>query len=465
MAPDNAKAPRPTRPATVRALLVCVIVAVVVIVLAVLMVKPWAGRIDQPVWTPGVPTMSEARNQPTVVDAPGLPGARAYGGTNDDKFAGVTIGPDGSVAAVGRTYSADGDFPQRFSFHNSATMVMVHPDDTAWAQSYGGGGGDMFSASTIEPDGSVVVAGQAWSEFGDFPPTVIGGYALIAMIHPDGTLAWYKRFGTGLNGFTAVAVGPDGQIVASGYTDRPDPDLGCTSDRGCRIMAEMTPDGKVAWTKSFPNSQSFSAVAFTPEGNIATVGSIDADSCPQATDLPCSFVAALDTTGSLLWTKVFDVNTLEDWNGIVVAPDGSIVAVGATRSLFGNKAIAIKLTAEGALEWSKTYPIWVSTGFEAAGVNADSSIVAVGYSSTYVSIIGGAPSISNGLAALISADGTLVWSKTYGKSDGTEFTCVAVSPDQIAIAGHTTSPDFSGTHGTTNDDALLVRLTPDQQLN
>jgi len=458
MTHESTKMARLKGPASVRAVVTCAIVALAVIVIAVVMIKPWAGPVNPPDWTPGLPTMSELpKNLPVPIAAPALPGAKAYGGSYDDEFSGVAVGQDGSVVAAGYTQSSDGDFPQRFSWSNSATMIMAHPDGRAWAQVYGGGGGDKFRAVAAESDGSVIVAGESWSELGDFPQAD-GGYALVAKINSDGTLAWATRFGsnTDRDGLSDVAVGADGRIVVAGYVDSYNGNLGCVGKGWCGILAEVTAGGDQVWQKTYPNGRSFSAIAMTADGNIVAVGSDESDTCPT-TDYYCSSVMMTDPAGNVLWTKILDESGWETLNGISVAPDGSIVAVGAV----GSSAIAVKLTADGQVEWSNMFLPDQSGKFDAVAVNSDGGIVAVGQASEYSSNSRG------GLVALISPSGELTWSKTFGISGDTEFTCVATSPNQIVVGGNTTSPDgaFANTHGTNNKDAVLMRLTPDGQLS
>jgi len=343
-------------------------------------------------------------------------------------------------------------------------MIMTHPDGTAWAQVYGGGTGDRFRAVAIAPDGGVVVGGEGWSTEGDFPSDS-GGIALAAKIHPDGTLAWSHRFGANMNlgALTAVAIGADGRIAVGGYVDSRDVNPGCGGGNYCGMVAELTADGDPLWQKTFAGDKSILGIAVTPDGYVVATGT-NQGACPKTTDYHCSFVMMSDPSGNVLWTTMLDENNWETLNGVAVAPDGGVIAVGSTDS--SERGVAVKLTRDGAVEWSNMVPSDQYPSFDAVAVNPDGGIVAVGYSSGVTSIPG-APNSRSGLVTLISPAGQTTWSKTFGTTGDTEFTCVATASDQIVVAGTTTSTvgAFANTHGAAHDDAVLLRLNPDGQLS
>jgi uncharacterized delta-60 repeat protein/CSLREA domain-containing protein len=135
----------------------------------------------------------------------------------------ITIQPDGKIVVVGNT-SVDGDDDFALARYNvdgsldntldGDTDMPGYPGDGMVTTDFAGEWGDIGYAVTIQPDGKIVVAGQASSDFG-----------LARYDGDDGKLD--DTFGTsgkvttdfdsGNDRSYAIALQPDGKMVAAGY--------------------------------------------------------------------------------------------------------------------------------------------------------------------------------------------------------------------------------------------------------
>jgi hypothetical protein len=149
-----------------------------------------------------------------------------------------------------------------------------------FAKTLGGTGFDGFSAVAVTPDGGIAAAGLTDSDGGDFGPAKGGTDAVVARFGPDGELQWTKTLGgTDDDGFYAVAVTPDGGLAAAGNTYSDGGDFGPAKGESDAVVARFGPDGELQWAKTLGGTDYdvFGAVAVTPDGGIAAAGATNSD--------------------------------------------------------------------------------------------------------------------------------------------------------------------------------------------
>jgi len=213
--------------------------------------------------------------------------AKAYGGSSADEFNGVAIAADNTIVAVGDTQSTDGDFPQSAQdatqSGRDAVMAVINQADGSiqWAKAYGGTWDDLFSSVAVAPDGSLVAAGLAGSEDGDFPGKHIEGTnsfadALIATIDPtSGSLMWASTFGgSATDQFTSVAVTSDGTIIAAGFTQSTDGDFPPARGGKDAVVVSVGSAGTLNWARTYGGTgdDQFNDVAVASDGSMVAVG-------------------------------------------------------------------------------------------------------------------------------------------------------------------------------------------------
>ena len=210
-----------------------------------------------------------------MVDSKGkLAWSKTVGGSGNDVFHSVTIGADGAIYAVGETHSDDGDLASRGGA-DALVVKLTHSGAAVWAKTFGGTGDDHFT-DVVATDDGVVVTGYTDSVDGDFRTTHFGKDALLAGISSDGALLWTKCLGgSGDDFFDAATLGLDGTIVVVGRTSSPDGDFPDPHDGANALIAAFSQDGQLAWSYTFGGSgdDEFSAVATTGEGKFFVAGS------------------------------------------------------------------------------------------------------------------------------------------------------------------------------------------------
>ena len=319
------------------------------------------------------------------------------GGSGSDVFSGGAWASDGGIITVGYTASTDGDLPPTHGQEN-ALIVKHGPDGTQqWAKTANSGGGDMFALPfgfkgvAVAGDGSIIAVGNTSSTDGDLPPTHGKDDALIVKFSPDGTQQWANtRGGSERDSFTGVAVTSDGSIIAVGDTSSTDGDLPPSHGKADALIVKYGPDGTQQWAKTTGGSDDdhFSSIAMASDGSIIVVGltsSTDGDLPPTHGDRD-ALIIEYSPDGTQQWVRTTGGSGSDDFFGVAVASDGSIITVGATSSTDGDlppthgehDALIIEYSPDGTQQWVKTTGGSGDDGFWGVAVDSEGTIIAVG---------------------------------------------------------------------------------------
>ncbi|MDR2453745.1 MAG: hypothetical protein LBD51_04195 [Bifidobacteriaceae bacterium] len=340
---------------------------------------------------------------------------------------GVVIGLWPRIKPVPQEHTAAGPADEP----NEAPSIPEVPKDGTpaeliWARTLGGADRDGFNAVAVAPDGGLIAAGRSRSHLDDSGPAAdLSDDALITKFTPEGELAWAKTAGgTGADGFFAVAAAPDGSLVAAGYTASSDGVFPPTKGEEDAVIARFTAEGELTWAKTLGGEAPdvFTALAVAPDGGFAAVG----------------------------WTY---------------SPGGDFPP--ATSHDQADAVIA-RFTAEGDLVWARALGGAFSDFFEAVALAPDGGFVAAG--NTYSSGGGDFPpakesEYGDALIARFTPEGELTWANTVGGTSDDGFGgVVAASGGGFTAAGWTASsdgdfPPATGEHGLAHYDAVIAQFT------
>jgi uncharacterized delta-60 repeat protein len=250
------------------------------------------------------------------------------------------------------------------------------------------------------------------------------------------------------NGTTIRGLGrPDVAVSADGSVYV----TGITADnQNDAVLLKFDANGTLVWERAWGGAASDQglAVATAADGSVYIAGTATSFG-PSSSGL---FVVKFDSAGNLVWQRISDG---AEGNAVAVAPDGSVYAAGTTPrpNQIGNfDIVALKITADGSLVWQRTYSAGeVVDPRGRMAVGSDGSIVMVGAIQTV-------SRRSADIAALIvklTSDGALVFDKQFDGKVSETGDGVAVAPDDtIYVAGTTT------TFGAGDQDAFVLHLQP-----
>jgi uncharacterized delta-60 repeat protein len=223
-----------------------------------------------------------------------------------------------------------------------------------------------------------------------------------------------------------------------------------TNNGNDAALLKFDVNGTLLWERTWGGTASDEslAVATASDGSVYIAGAATSFG-PSSAGL---FVVKFDSAGNLVWQRISDGAA---GNAVAVVPDGSVYAAGTTPrpGQIGNfDIVVLKITADGSLVWQRTYSageVVDPRGRMAPG--SDGSIVIAG-------AIQAASHRFVDIAALIvklTSDGALLFDKQFAGRVSETGDGVAVAPDNtIYVAGTTTS------FGAGDQDAFVLHLQP-----
>jgi uncharacterized delta-60 repeat protein len=315
----------------------------------------------------------------------------------DGKIIAVGFGSSGARFALAR-YNTDGSLDPSFG---SGGKVLTSFFDR----------GDLAFAGVLQPDGKIIAAGTA---------TDTNGFLNFGLARYNTNGSLDLSFGTGgkvltnfpgaLSQAFALALQPDGKIVAGGATDIFTPN---TNFALARYNADGSLDntfgtsGKVI-TDFFGNFDTINALIIQSDGKIVAGGRADLVSNPTNGEFALARYNAdgsLDLSfgaGGTVTTDFF--GSIDNISGLALQSDGKIVAAGvAFVSNPGDKEVALaRYNASGSLDSS------FGSGGKVTSTlgSTDSHALAVTLSSGGKILIAGVTS-NNFFVAQFNADGSL----------------------------------------------------------
>jgi uncharacterized delta-60 repeat protein len=384
--------------------------------------------------------------------------ATTVAGSSYSSAFGVATQADGKIVAAGID---NADF-------GNAALARFNADGSLDAATFGSGGtvstdfGDSLSSAQdvlVQPDGKILAAGYNYHGF------------ILARFNVNGTPdAAFGSGGvvrtpntTGLNIIYAVALQPDGKIIAAGSGSVSANQRGFALARynsDGSLDATFDGDGKVITAVGMFNSQA-KAVVVQPDGKIIAAGDSEYNFALVRYNTDGSLDTTFDGDGKVV--TIGGVNNGSEANAVAIQPDGKIVAAGYSYNGSNNDFAVARYNADGSLDSSFDTDGKVTTQASTANDEAHSLVI-----QPDGKIIAAGRGYSNGshfTLARYKPDGSLDESfdadgivKTAVTGNGGFATDVALQPDgKIVAAGN------SGLYYVA--DFALVRYKPDGSLD
>ncbi len=270
-----------------------------------------------------------------------------FGGSLTDSFSGISVCPDGGIAAVGISSSADGNASglKLTKGRSSAILVKFNQDGEVAFANKTGDAGDSFNAVAVAPDGTIYAVGNFSSKL-DGKAFAPYGMADAAIVKFDsaGNRKWVKQFGgSKIENFRGITAANDGCVVC-GRTLSADHSLEELGNQGGydAVAVKYKADGSVAWTTAFRgiNDDTFSAVEQNADGSFVLCGYSSSGTRDLKTignkGLSDGFIITLDKDGKINTIQGYGGTNEDQFTNVCVLSSGEYVACGSTLSTNGD---------------------------------------------------------------------------------------------------------------------------------
>ncbi|MFN4985518.1 MAG: hypothetical protein ACK5GI_05160 [Ignavibacteria bacterium] len=420
-----------------------------------------------------------------------------FGGTGDDHGTAVTSLPDGSVIVAGSSNSKDGLMTGLWRGGEDILVFKLRPNgELEWKQVFGGSEDDRAAGLCTDGKLSIYVTGYGSSSNGDFAGLYAGkGDVIVIRQSLLGNKTWVKKFGGSRDDWgQTAAIMKDGGVMVAGETYSTD-GVFSRSNRGLSDMFMMHIDsfGQIAWINTLGGSGVDRPLAstITPDNHILITGcttSDDQDFNGLGRGKEDVFVFNLDQSGQLQWKSIYGGAGFDWGTGIVSTSSSAYLISGYTNSKTGDfisrasvgtldhddavvirsdvalqdeDASPIRLSdepverdAQRVIQRGTTNPVQDFSSSVVVGGSADDVITALASTNDCGSVGIGYSASSDGVlkgmndggedVVFFKTDiaGKVLWRRYYGGSANDRGIAVAAAPDGgFYLTGHTTSSD------------------------
>ena len=271
----------------------------------------------------------------------GTGGFRTYDlGSGDDVCEDLAIAPDGKIVMAGANAGATDDFAVLRCLADGTPDTSFGVNGVITSSF--GSSTDVISSVVVQPDGRIVVGGQSYNGskyvFAIVRYTVTGG---IDTSFGGGGVS--TSFGSGNDVIKALALQPDGKILAGGYSFQ--------SGSNDMAFARYQPDGTLDTTfdtdgkriVSFVSGNDFcTGMTIQPDGRVVCVGYGSNGMSDDMAVLRLSPDGTLDTTfdsdGKL---TIIPGPQSDQLYSVALSQDGDIVAAGLSQNASGISQFAV----------------------------------------------------------------------------------------------------------------------------
>jgi hypothetical protein len=416
---------------------------------------------------------------------------KTYGGISDDIAYSVIQTSDGGYALAGYTQSFGAGDSDVWLVKTDSTGTML------WNKTYGRGSADVGRALTQTSDEGYAIGGYT-SSFGD------GYQGWLVKVASDGAEEWNKTYGgLGTDVCQDVVQTRDGGYALGGYTSS----YGKGSNDCWLVKTDSM--GNFQWNETYGGT--FSDIAYsliqTDDNGYALAG----DTGSFGAGGQDFYLVKTDSAGTMVWNTTYGKTGTDSARSFVQMGDGGYALAGHSTSFGGGyESWLVRTNSTGSMLWNKIYGgvandhsvsiVQTSDGgFALAGYtssygagsydcwlvkvngetnlehqrNLGGTILIPGWSQKYggtksdlpnsmvrtsdggYAIAGGSNSFSASIDFwLVKTDsvGTILWSKTYGGPlSECAYSVIQTSDGGYALAGFTTS------YGAGKEDFWLVK--------
>jgi hypothetical protein len=227
--------------------------------------------------------------------------------------------------------------------------------DIHWICSYGTALNDYLFTIKQTKDGGYLATGKSYDTNNR------NADAVLLKLNSEGSIEWQKSYGRenqeAYYPCSVAETSDSGYILA---TDSVNADSSNAQDIDILVL-KLSSDGSILWQKTYGRDTSknyvHGEIQQTPDGGYILIGTIT----PLETNISSILLLKLDSTGNILWDKIFKTPGLQRGDSVQQTSDGGYIVGGGAfgypgiRSSEKGHPLILKLDSNGNIEWQKLY--------------------------------------------------------------------------------------------------------------
>lgn len=319
-----------------------------------------------------------------------------------------------------------------------------------WGKAFGGSGSDMGWNIAGTSDGGYVAVGYSESNDRD-----VSGFhggpkdAWILRVDAAGNRLWQRMIGgSGDENSTCALETPDGGILVAGVTNSTDGDFSANNGGIDVFLAKLDKSGKLLWTRTMGSAgdDGPSAIVADGTGSYLIAGKKDND----------AWVFKVDGNGTITWDKKYGGSQTDVFSSIAKNTDGSFIVSGATNSNDGDVSgyrggtgydtWVVKIDNNGNKVWQKTFGGTGNDGVSNIVTTSDGGYMLAGRSLSTDGDMSGNHGGLDVFVLKLDKEGNKVWGKMIGGT-GNETASLIVPASNgtflLGIGTNSTSGDLT----------------------
>ncbi|MEO0585056.1 MAG: hypothetical protein AAF135_22780, partial [Bacteroidota bacterium] len=329
-----------------------------------------------------------------------------------------------------------------------------------WQTYLGGTGLDRGKEMFVQPDGTIIIAGETYSQNDQFDGNhSSNGDIVIFKYSTQGTFFWKSYIG----GSETESLGDlhqtsDGGFILIGTTKSSDGDLSLNRGGSDIMVAKLDAKARIEWVRTLGSKYNDHGYAIRelPNGDYLLGGDIGAPK-PIGEELPHAgyecYLARLSPTGSVKWTryyggtgneKVVDIQVLGDNNFLIISnTDSKDLDVG--QSMGEKDAWLFMIDGEGEMTWQTSFGGEKDDDIQCSIIDREGNIVMGGTTFSQGGLIQEQKGNGDIWMVKLTPKGQLIWSKTFGGSRAEGINDIRLTrDDQYIVCGLTKSRTTDG---------------------
>jgi hypothetical protein len=269
--------------------------------------------------------------------------------------------------------------------------------------------------------------------------------AMVLMLDEDGGLEWQLIYSENENtNLLSVELTSDNGFILTGVTYAefyPEPDI---------VVTKLNSTGEILWEKVYSGSNDNSAntIQQTTDGGYILAANSSTFPLEETQERNCQLLR-LDSSGNILWQYRYSAGADGRVDDVLQTSDGGFIISGWTKAFGAGETDCwiLKIRTDGSIEWQRAFGGSRLDALNSIQETDDGGFIAAGTTTSF-----GAGS-SDGHVTKLSASGEVEWQRTFGGTNQDELHDIQkTSEGGFIVAGCTTS------FGIGEEDALVITL-------